>query len=83
LPFRDFHEDLKRLAAAGNRSASQQVLLTLHEFMAKNVAIRKTKMRAEILLDLTGSWQDERAAEALAADIRAARKPSAKPRDGL
>jgi plasmid stability protein len=79
----DFYEDLKRLAAAENRSVSQQVLLILREFMAKKVAFRRTKMPAEVLLDLAGSWQDERTAEELAADIRAARKSSAKLRDGL
>jgi predicted CopG family antitoxin len=79
----DFYEDLKRMAAAENRSVSQQVLLILREFMAKKVAFRRTKMPAEILLDLAGSWEDERTAEELAEDMRAARKSSTKLHGGL
>jgi plasmid stability protein len=79
----DFYEDLKRLAAAENRSVSQQVLHILREFMTKKVAFRRTKTSAEILLDLAGSWEDERSVEVLAAELRAARKSSSRLRDGL
>ena len=66
----DFYQDLKRMAAAGHRSVSRTVLAAIGEYLAKQVAVEKTRAPGEVLLSLSGSWEDDRPAEEIAADIR-------------
>jgi len=79
----NFYEDLKRMAKRRNRSVSQQVLTILKEYMARKGKLNKVQTPAAVLLELSGSWTDERSAGEIAAQIRGARKPSRKLRKGL
>ncbi|MEE8584237.1 MAG: hypothetical protein V3T83_05225, partial [Acidobacteriota bacterium] len=65
-----FYQQLKRLAASQNRSVSQQVLVILREYLAKQEALSQIKSPAEVLLGLAGSWQDDRSGEEIADEIR-------------
>lgn len=79
----DFYESLKALAGAENRSVSQQVLLILREYLAKESAVRAARTPAEVLLELAGSWDDERSAAEIVDDLRRSRRPSSKLGQGL
>lgn len=79
----EFYESLKALAAAENRSVSQQVLVILREYLAKQGKVQTSRTPAEVLLDLAGSWEDERDADEIVADLRRARRSSAKLDQGL
>ncbi len=70
------YEELKRLAAAENRSVSRQTLLLVKDYLAKKERIRALKTPAQVLLDLAGSWEGEESAEEIIAKIKAARRPS-------
>ncbi len=72
----DFYEQLKRLAAAENRSLSQQVLFILREHLARRKHQRGIIAPGEALLELAGSWIDDRDADEIVSDLRASRRPS-------
>ena len=78
-----FYEDLKRLAASESRSVSQQVVVILRDYVAKKERLGKIKTPAEVLLELAGSWEDERGAEEIVLSIRSARRSSTKLKEGL
>jgi len=78
-----FYEELKALAAAENRSISQQVLTMLREYMAKREAVAAAPTPADVLLRLAGSWEDERTAETIVQDLRRSRRSSRKLADGM
>jgi hypothetical protein len=71
---------IKRMAAADNRSISQEVLHLIKEYLARQEGQTAAETSARELLALAGSWEDERSADEIAVDIRAARRnASAKP----
>ncbi len=78
-----FYAELKRLAAEQNRSVSQQVILILREYLAKYHLVRRTSAPASVLLELAGSWEDERSADEIIAEIRKSRRSSKKLHRGL
>lgn len=45
-----------------NRSVSQQILYLVRRYIANKRQFQKTKMSAQVLLDLSGSWDDSRSA---------------------
>jgi len=61
-------------AARDNRSVSQEVVTIIREFLARPGHDPKTA--TEALLELAGSWQDERTAEQIVLDLRKARRSS-------
>lgn len=79
----DLYEEIKNLALSENRSVSQQVLALIKDYLAKRTRIASLKTPAEILLELSGAWQDPRDPDELIADIRGARKNSQKLQSGL
>lgn len=79
----EFYNDIKRMAKAENRSVSQQVLTLLKEYVAKKGKISKISTPADVLLKLSGSWIDDRGADEIIGQIRAARKSSTKLQEGL
>ncbi|MBW2366808.1 MAG: hypothetical protein JRH15_02870 [Deltaproteobacteria bacterium] len=79
----DLYKELKALAARENRSVSQQVLYFLKFFISRKKTLQSTKSAGEVLLELSGSWQDARESEDIIADIRAARKNSKKLKKGF
>ncbi len=74
---------IKELAAAENRSVSQQILFLVKEHLGKRRHIRGLKPPAQVLLELSGSWEDDRGAEQIVREIKSARKSSRKLAQGF
>ena len=79
----DLYKELKALAAMENRSVSQQVLYFLKFFLSRKKMLNSTKSPGEVLLALSGSWQDSKESEEIVANIRSARKNSKKLKKGF
>ncbi len=77
------YAQLKSIAASENRSVSQQVLFLLKSYLAKKPRIQETKTPAQVLLDLSGSWQDSRSSEQIVRELKKARKRSKKLAKGF
>ena len=73
---------IKEMANAENRSLSQQILFLAKEYMAKRKKIRSAKSPAQVLLDLSGSWDDEREPEKIIKEIKQNRRNSRKLEEG-
>ena len=74
---------LKSLAASENRSVSQQVLFLVKAYLARKSHLQQIKTPAEVLLELSGSWEDPRQAREIVEDLRKDRKNSEKLMEGL
>jgi hypothetical protein len=79
----ELYAEIKKLAAAENRSVSQQVLFLIKEYLARKRYLGVRKTPAQVLLDLSGSWEDDREAQQIIDDIRQARKDSKKLKQGF
>lgn len=79
----ELYAQIKAIAAAQNRSVSGQVVNLIKEYLAKEKTLRSTKTPAQVLIELSGSWNDDRTADEIVADIKAHRKNSKKLADGL
>jgi hypothetical protein len=76
------YAQIKFLAASENRSVSQQVLFLIKEYLSKKKHLDGMKTPAGILLELSGSWKDERKPEDIVKEIKRARKNSKKLKEG-
>lgn len=79
----DLYAQLKAIAASENRSVSQQVLFLLKNYLAKKPHILEAKTPAQVLLELSGSWQDSRSADQIVWELKKARKKSKKLAEGF
>jgi len=79
----DLYAQLKLLAASENRSISQQVLFLLKLYLARKHQLQEIRTPAQVLLELSGSWEDDRPTEQIVKDLKAARKSSQKLRKGF
>jgi len=79
----DIYAELKKLAAAENRSVSQQTLFLIKDYLAKKQRLGALKTPAQVLLDLAGSWEGEESAEEIITKIKKARKSSTKLKEGF
>ena len=79
----ELYEEIKKLAASENRSVSQQVLFLVKEYLAKRKQLTAAKSPAQVLLELSGSWEDDRSAEQIVKEIKSARKSSRKVEKGF
>jgi DNA phosphorothioation-dependent restriction protein DptG len=79
----DIYAEIKKLAAAENRSVSQQTLFLIKDYLAKKQRWGALKTPAQVLLDLAGSWEGEESAEEIIAKIKKARKSSTKLKEGF
>jgi len=79
----ELYEEIKKLAAAENRSVSQQVLFLLKQYLARTKQPGEIPTQAQVLLALSGSWQDDRPAEEIIAGIKTARRNSRKLAKGF
>ncbi|MBT3379621.1 MAG: antitoxin [Lentisphaerae bacterium] len=61
-------------AAMDNRSISQEVIAIIKDYLSRPASQHQTT--TEQFLQLCGSWQDDRAEDEIAADIRDARTSS-------
>lgn len=73
------YNEIKKLAAAEKRSVSQQILFLVKIYLAKKPRCDAAKTPSEVLLDLHGSWQDERKADQIIDQIKKARKNTKRP----
>jgi predicted CopG family antitoxin len=72
----DLYEEIKKMAAAENRSISQQVLFVVKSYISRKAHWDVVKSPAEVLIDLHGSWQDEREADQIIEQVKHARRNS-------
>lgn len=79
----DLYNEIKKMAAAENRSVSQQILFLVKSYMAKRARCDFARSPADVLIDLHGSWQDERDAEKIIGQLKKARKNSTDLAKGL
>jgi hypothetical protein len=79
----ELYDRIKRLAASENRSVSQEMLFLVKEHLAKRKQTVAVRTPAQVLLHLSGSWADDRSADAIIAEIKEARKNSRKLEKGL
>jgi plasmid stability protein len=77
------YEELKGMAAREGRSMSQQVLFLVKEYLARKHHMARVKTPAETLLELSGSWSDDREAEEIIANIKDVRRNSRKLQEGF
>ena len=72
------YAQIKALAAAENRSISQQVLYLIKQWLSRQKQIESAKSSAQILLELSGSWDDSRRAKEIVSQIKESRIDSNK-----
>jgi hypothetical protein len=77
------YDTIKKLAASENRSVSQEILFLVKEHVAKRKQTVAIRTPAQVLLDLSGSWVDNRGANVIITEIKAARRNSRKLEKGL
>lgn len=76
-----FYEALGRLAAAENRSISQEVIAILKRHLS--APYTQHQVATQRFLELAGSWQDDREADEIISDIRSSRKNRGRIQDAF
>jgi hypothetical protein len=79
----DLYSEIKKLAAVENRSVSQQVVFLLKEYLSRKNLAQTQKTSAQVLLALSGSWQDNRETELIIDEIKQVRRKSVKLKEGF
>ena len=79
----DLYEQIKKLAAMENRSISQQIVFLTKEYLAKKRSLQSAKSPARVLLELSGSWHDNRTSEDIIKEIKGARHRKARLNEGF
>jgi len=79
----ELYKELKKVAAEEKRSVSQQTLLLVKNYLARKQQVRKLKTPAQLLLELSSSWEDDRGAEAIVSKIKKARRNLKRLKKGL
>ena len=72
----ELYRDIKKMAAAENRSVSQQILFLVKSYLAKKPRCDAVRSPAEVLIALHGSWLDNRGQDQIVEQIKKARKNS-------
>jgi hypothetical protein len=73
----------KPMAASENRSVSQRVIYIVKSYLARKNQLQAEKTPAEVLLELSGSWEDSREAQEIIREIREARLNCKKNKEGF
>lgn len=68
------YQALSKRAAMENRSISQEVVHIIKSYLAR--PLQEQNDRSQAFLELCGSWDDERSADDIIHDVRAARRDS-------
>ena len=79
----DLYASLKDLAASENRSVSQQVIYLLKGYLGRKHHFQNIKTPAQVLLELSGSWEDIRSPEDIMKGLKKYRKNSQKLSGGF
>ena len=77
------YKHIKELAAAENRSISQQIVFLTKEYIAKKKNLQSARSPARVLLELSGSWDDERSSEQIIKEIKGGRRRKTRLKEGL
>jgi len=77
------YTQIKELAASENRSVSQEILYLARRYIANKKQFQKTETPAQVLLELSGSWEDSRSADEIVSNIKNARKNSSRFKEGF
>ena len=78
-----FYLQIKSLADAENRSISQQVIFLIKDYLSKKQSISRMKTSAQLLLDLSGSWDEGIEADEIILRIKRKRSNSKKLSQGF
>jgi len=70
------YEQLKTLAISENRSVSQEIIYLIKTHLSLRKVFNATPPPAEVLLQLSGSWEDSRQADEIILEIRNSRENS-------
>jgi hypothetical protein len=79
----NLYAQIKELAAMENRSVSQQILFLAKEYLARKKNLQPARSPARTLLELSGSWDDNRTPEEIVKEIKGARRSTKRLREGL
>jgi predicted CopG family antitoxin len=79
----ELYNELKKMSAEENRSLSQQALFLVKEYLARKRQLRTLKTPAQVLLNLSGSWEDNRGPAKIIAQIKKTRRNSKKLAEGF
>jgi hypothetical protein len=79
----ELYAEIKHLAAAEKRSVAQQILFLVKDYLAKRESLAGAKTPAQVLVELSGSWEDARDADQIIAEIKTARQSSTKLAEGF
>jgi plasmid stability protein len=79
----DFYKEIKALADAENRSVSQQVIFLVKDYLSKRQTISKMKTPAQMLLEISGSWDENVEADEIIMKIKSRRSNSKKIEKGF
>jgi len=79
----DLYAKLKEAAASENRSISQQVIFLIKSHIATSKRCQNMKTPAQILLELSGSWDDDREAAEIVREIKSSRKNTGRLKEGF
>lgn len=77
------YKKIKEIAASENRPLSQQILFLIKEYISRRGASQSIKPPAQVLLELSGSWEDNRDADKIISEIKRGRKNSKKFKKGF
>jgi hypothetical protein len=79
----ELYAEIKKLASAENRSVSQQILFLVREYLGRKNHLSTLKLPAQVLLELSGSWQDDKGAEQIISEVKGTRINSKKLAEGF
>jgi len=79
----NLYKKIKEIAASENRPVSQQILFLIKEYISRKSTIHSLKPPAQILLELSGSWEDARSADKIISETKRGRKNSKKLKKGF
>ena len=77
------YKEIKDMAAAEHRSVSQQILFIVKNYLARKKHANELRSPAQVLLELSGSWDDRRSTDKILSDIKSSRKNSKKLSKGF
>jgi len=79
----ELYARLKAVAASQNRSISQEVVHLVRAYLSNRKTGDNARTPGQTLLELAGSLEDDRDAETIVADLKAARRHSSKSVGGF
>ncbi|GAB6192364.1 hypothetical protein [Desulfocastanea catecholica] len=79
----DLYDKLKKLALNENRSISQEIIFLIKTHLSVKKTASSSRTPAEVLLQLSGSWDDQRTADEIIAEIRNHHENSERLQGGL